>query len=86
MVIGDGYNHRVLIWNTIPTTNGQPADTVLGQSNFTNNTPNDDGQTGVAGVTPTARTLFYPYGVYMVGKLLFVSDFDNNRILIFKGK
>lgn len=86
LVIGDGYNHRVLIWNTIPTTNGQPADTVLGQSNFTNNTPNDDGQTGVAGVTPTARTLFYPYGVYMVGKLLFVSDFDNNRILIFKGK
>lgn len=86
LVIGDAYNHRVLIWNSIPTTNGQPADIVLGQSNFTNNAPNDDEQTGVSGVTPTARTLYNPYGVYMVGKLLFVSDFDNNRVLIFKGK
>lgn len=86
LVIGDALNHRVLIWNSIPTTNGQPADTVLGQSNFTNNTHNDDGQTGVAGVTPTARTFYNPYGVYMVGKLLFVSDFNNSRVLIFKGK
>lgn len=86
LVIGDAYNHRVLIWDSIPTINGQAADKVLGQSNFTNNTANDDGQTGVAGVNPTARTLSNPFGVYMVGKQLFVSDFDNNRILIFKGK
>lgn len=86
LIIGDANNHRVLIWNSIPTTNGQPADTVLGQSNFINNAANDDAQTGVAGVTPTSRTLYSPYGVYLAGKQLFVSDFENNRVLIFKGK
>ncbi|WP_231292587.1 hypothetical protein [Leptospira meyeri] len=86
LFIGDGYNNRVLIWDSMPTVNGQPADKVLGQSNFTNNMSNDDGQTGVAGLNPTARTLSYPYGVYLSGKQLFVSDFDNNRVLIFNGK
>ncbi|WP_246835868.1 hypothetical protein [Leptospira meyeri] len=47
---------------------------------------NDDGQTGFAGLNPTSRTLSYPYGVYLSGKQLFVSDFDNNRVLIFNGK
>ncbi|WP_244242796.1 hypothetical protein [Leptospira bouyouniensis] len=86
LVIGDANNNRVLIWDSIPSVNGQPADKVLGQSNFTNNAANDDGQTGVDGVNPTARTLSNPYGVYLVGKQLFVSDFGNNRILIFNGK
>ena len=35
LVVADTENNRVLIWNTIPTTNGQPADVVLGQPNFT---------------------------------------------------
>lgn len=86
LFIGDGYNHRVLIWDSMPTENGQPADKVLGQSNFTNNMPNDDAQTGVAGSNPTARTLFSPFGISLAGKQLFVSDFDNNRVLIFNGK
>lgn len=86
LIVGDGYNHRVLIWDSLPTVNGQSADKVLGQSNFTNNAGNDDTQIGVAGASPTARTLAYPYGVYMVGNQLLVSDHDNSRILIFKGK
>ncbi|WP_244944147.1 hypothetical protein [Leptospira meyeri] len=70
LFIGDGYNNRVLIWDSMPTVNGQPADKVLGQSNFTNNMSNDDGQTGVAGLNPTARTLSYPYGVLLVRKTI----------------
>ncbi|BDA77971.1 hypothetical protein LPTSP3_g09010 [Leptospira kobayashii] len=86
LVVGDGNNNRVLIWDSFPTVNGQSADKVLGQSNFTNNVGNDDSQTGVSGANPTARTLANPYGVYMVGNQLFVDDYDNHRILIFKGK
>src|SRR5947209_12089268 len=35
-----GYN-RVLIWNTIPTANGQPADLVVGQPDLTSAAPNN---------------------------------------------
>jgi Domain of unknown function DUF11/Ig-like domain CHU_C associated/Secretion system C-terminal sorting domain/NHL repeat/WD domain, G-beta repeat len=67
-----GTQNRVLIWNSIPQTNGQPADVVLGQPNFTSTT---------AGTSQT--TLDYPCGVMIspLGKLL-ISDYNNNRVLI----
>jgi len=33
--VADTLHHRVLIWNTLPTTNYQPADIVVGQPNMT---------------------------------------------------
>jgi hypothetical protein len=35
LVVSDSTNNRVLIWNSIPTANGVPADVVLGQPDFT---------------------------------------------------
>src|SRR6185295_14371491 len=35
LFVADTQNNRVLIWNSIPTQNNQPADLVLGQPNFT---------------------------------------------------
>ena len=35
LLVCDKDNNRVLIWNTVPTTNGQPADVVVGQTDFT---------------------------------------------------
>ncbi len=41
LIITDlGYN-RILIWNTIPTTNGQPADVEIGQPNFNTSVANN---------------------------------------------
>ena len=40
VAVADRSNNRVLIWNTIPTTNGQVANVVLGQTLFTTNTVN----------------------------------------------
>lgn len=34
LLVGDGFNDRVLIWNEFPTRNGQPADLVLGAPDF----------------------------------------------------
>ena len=34
LIVADSNNNRVLIWNSIPTTNGAPADVVLGQGDF----------------------------------------------------
>ena len=83
LVILDGGNNRILIWNTFPTAPFQEADTVLGQELFTNNQANDDDQDDAGDPSPTANTVNYPYlGVFSNGTQLFVTDTDNNRILI----
>lgn len=82
LLVADSSNNRVLIWNSIPTTNGAPADEVLGQSDFTHCMYNDDNQDGVHDATPSARTFDYPTDIWTDGSRLVVSDATNNRILI----
>ncbi len=77
-------NHRVMIWDGIPTSNGAPADVVLGQRSFTNGTYNDDDQDGAADGQPSARTLYDPSGVHFAGGRLVVNDLGNNRALVFQ--
>jgi hypothetical protein len=70
--VADSGNHRVLIYNSIPTTNGVAADVVIGQTDFTTN---------ASGTSSTK--LNYPMGVYSDGTRLFVADYNNNRVLIY---
>jgi hypothetical protein len=74
LVVADEANNRVLIWNTIPTTNGAPADLVVGQPDFTaldNPEP------------PNEQSLNQPGGVGSDGSSLYVEDSSNNRILVY---
>ncbi len=73
LIVSDSERHRVLIWNQIPTSNGQPADLVLGQPNFT---------TCELSSSPSSQSLNWPGGVWSDGKKLIVADAENNRILI----
>ena len=59
----DFSNRRVLIWSAFPTTNGQAADLVLGQPNFTS---------AGGGVGPASFDS--PYDVCSNGIELFVAD------------
>lgn len=72
LIVADSLNNRVLIWNTIPTTNGAAADIVLGQSNFTSSTIND----------ANASTLYYPTAIWSDGTRLLVLDAGNNRVML----
>ncbi len=72
LFVADTYNHRILIWNSFPTSNGQAANAVIGQVNFANN-----------GTGTTATTLNQPSGVFALGTQLFITDTMNNRILIY---
>ena len=72
LVISDNSNNRVLIWNTFPTTNGQPADVVIGQADFV---------TGSVQAV-SASSLSQPMGVMISGTKLFVADTGNNRVLV----
>ena len=73
LIVGDRFNYRVLIWNTFPTRNFQPADVVVGQPDFTTDTSNTGGI--------SARSMTEPW-VWLGGGKLFVSDRNNYRVLI----
>lgn len=70
----DAGNNRVMIWNSLPTMNGQGADVVLGQASMSDNACNQGGLTG--------SSLCNPYGLHWDGRQFFVADTGNHRILV----
>jgi len=74
LFVADWQNQRVLAWNSLPTTNGQAADFVLGQPTLNANTANNP--------TISASALDYPAAVTGDGKRLIIGDSGNNRVLI----
>ncbi len=79
LMVADTQNNRILIWNTIPTKNNQPADIVLGQKDFTTVSPIPVAESAL---TPTASTMLDPTSVTSDGIHLFVADLAYNRVLI----
>jgi hypothetical protein len=72
LVVTDNANNRVLIYNSIPTTNGAAADVVVGQADF------DSSDIGTTGLTQ-----FLPYDAGIFNNKLFISDTSNYRVLIY---
>jgi hypothetical protein len=72
LLVADSNNNRVLVWQTFPTSNGQPADFVIGQPDFA---------TGTFGTG--AQGLNNPIAVASNGAQVFVADQSNNRVLVF---
>jgi hypothetical protein len=70
LFVADRNNDRVLIWNTLPTTNFQPADVVVGQTDFLNSYTDIDN-----------IHLNSPDGVLVLNGRLYVSASAQNRIL-----
>jgi hypothetical protein len=75
LAVSDG-NHRVLLWNTWPSQDGQPADAVIGQRDFLQNGDDDSAE--------SAQTLDNPYGITFHQDKLLVIDEGNNRLLVYK--
>jgi hypothetical protein len=74
LFVADEANHRVLIWNAMPTMNRKAADLVLGQANLNANTENSGGV--------NATSLARPSGITVSGTKVIVADSSNGRILI----
>lgn len=79
LFVADTENHRVLVWNRLPTESGVPADVVLGQPDMASAAA-DGGSSSVNG-----RGFRYPTGVYAFENHLFVADKENHRYLMFEG-
>ncbi len=75
LFIADSGHNRVLVYNSIPTSNGASADLVIGQTDFETCTLNAGGV--------SARSLTAITDVASDGRRLFISDSGNNRILVF---
>jgi hypothetical protein len=75
LFIADSRNNRVLIYNSIPVNNYATADVVIGQPDMVSNSANNGGL--------SAKSLNFPKGVFSDGTHLFVSDCNNNRVLIY---
>lgn len=73
--VADTGHHRLLGWRSLPTTDGQPADWVMGQPDFTSEGQNAKGD-------PTASTVAVPTGICACGKGMAVGDAWNHRVLI----
>ena len=77
LVVADTDNNRILIWNSIPLNNNQPADIVLGQQNFESNGINYG-----RGNAVNERGLRGPQGVWIDNEGgLWVADTQNHRVL-----
>lgn len=85
LFISDTGNNRVLVWKTMPTENGQPADLVIGQKSFSENKFNRNGEV-------SAHTLNDPYGLFLdedpeneedPGRL-YIADRGNARVVVWE--
>lgn len=80
LIVVDGHNHRVLVWNAIPTKSHTAPDLVIGQNSFDSCVETDDNQDGKADTVTSDRTFSYPSGIWSDGKKLAVVE--SGRVLI----
>ena len=73
LYLADYSNQRVLGFNSVPSSNDAGADFVLGQPNLTSTGKGD-----------AANQFGGPQSPFVFNQMLFVSDFFNNRVLIWK--
>lgn len=78
LLVADTGNRRVLIWNTPPRENGQPADMVLGQTTMTCRDDNAGADAGAVGMR-------WPHAIVVAGGRIFVADAGNSRIMVWNG-
>ena len=74
LFVADTGNHRVLIWNSIPTSNQQTPNVVLGQADLMGTTAN---RCLSPSCNATSNGLNRPTAVAVSDKAIYVCDFGN---------
>lgn len=74
LYISDTGNRRVLVYDTIPDTDGASADLVLGQKDFVTRDENAGGPAGPVGMR-------WPHAIAIASGTLLVADAGDNRIM-----
>ncbi len=80
LFIADGGNDRIMIFNSIPSTNGAPADVIIGQPNERVNTVSDSAAPRDVASSGVIRT---PSALAWDGTNLYATDPFNRRVMVF---
>lgn len=78
LYVADAWNHRLLVWETLPQVSCTPPDYALGQENLTATEPNRGGAIDTS-------SLYWPYGMGWVGGNFYIADTGNRRVLGWRG-
>lgn len=79
LFLADSWNHRILVWNEMPTRNFQPPDFAIGQPDLMSVTENQG--RGKC----SADTLYWCYGFNYINGIFYVADTGNRRVLGWHG-
>lgn len=79
LVVADAWNHRLLVWHTVPNRTDTPPDAVLGQPDPASIAPNAGGD-GVA----RGDAFYWPFGIGEVDGHFVVADTGNRRVLLWR--
>lgn len=74
LVVADAWHHRVLIYREVPERDYAEPDLIWGQPDPDSTLPNRGGGC-------CARSLYWPFGVAMVGGRFYLADTGNRRVL-----
>lgn len=74
LIVADAWHHRILVWNTVPQADDVAPDLVLGQPDSSSVVENRGGDC-------SASTLYWPFGIGVVGSAFWVADTGNRRVL-----
>ncbi len=74
LVVADAWNHRVLVWDSVPERSDVAPDVVLGQRDASSVEENRGGACGPLG-------FYWPFGVAVIGGRFYVADTGNRRVL-----
>ena len=77
LFVGDTGNARVMVYDMSNLSSGMPASYVIGQANF---------NSGTGGLSQTALAFPNDLSYDSADQLLFVSDSNNNRVLVFDAR
>jgi hypothetical protein len=74
LIVADAWHHRILVWDSVPQRSSTPPDFVIGQADNSAVEPNMGGGC-------TAGSLYWPFGIGVVGRTFWVADTGNRRVL-----
>jgi hypothetical protein len=74
LIVADAWNHRILVWETVPTVSNTPPDYAIGQPNMEAVEPNQGGDA-------RGDTFYWPFSFGFAGERFYVADTGNRRVL-----
>ncbi len=74
LVVADAWHHRILVWDKVPTVSDVAPDLVIGQPDASSVEVNRGGDC-------SADSLYWPFGIAVVGTTFWVADTGNRRVL-----